>query len=265
MGAEEESQNDPQSSREGNSASFALENISAGETQVRYLRSYRVGAPELLFLHGYGSRLQSYLPLLEYLSDSYSVTAPLIFGVGYLEQQPHTYRAFAEILRNFIQATGLESYHLVGHSYGANVALLSARSSDRARSVALINPGLSRGVRLLFKDALSGEGELQGILSNPEIGVAYARNFFAMPGTFARTTLSMGDFRFDGPELPCPGMLLYSEMDALFDPDGSCLKGLTASFRRLSIERVNGKSHNWVMYYPELAASKTLAFLNAQV
>jgi 3-oxoadipate enol-lactonase len=70
------------------------------------------------------------------------------FGESSLPEGPHTMDDFVADLGAFVEAAGLGSFHLVGHSLGGMIAQLYAvRNAERLRSLALVSTTSHNGRR----------------------------------------------------------------------------------------------------------------------
>ena len=82
--------------------------------------------PTLLLLHGYPTSSHMFRNLIEDLKEDYHLVAPDYPGFGNSEQPPmdtfeYTFDHFAEIIVDFTEALGLDSYTLYLMDYGAPV------------------------------------------------------------------------------------------------------------------------------------------------
>jgi acyl transferase domain-containing protein/pimeloyl-ACP methyl ester carboxylesterase len=107
--------------------------LPAGRFQ--YLRWGRAGMPQALLLHANCGSAASWARVGPALGDDYEVFAPDLRGHG-ASAAPGSYglRAAADDIADFIDALGLDSPLLVGHSWGAAIALVlaSAGQSEQA-------------------------------------------------------------------------------------------------------------------------------------
>lgn len=102
-------------------------------------------APPLLFLHGWGSRLQHMRPLVEGLSDSYRTHALDLPGHGASPPPPEPWGVpeHAQLLNTYIQNEIESSVTIIGHSNGGRIALYLASMApfaDRIERLVLISP-----------------------------------------------------------------------------------------------------------------------------
>ncbi|MBF6175525.1 alpha/beta fold hydrolase [Nocardia blacklockiae] len=105
------------------------------------LNHHRVGAGEpLVLVHGVGSRLQVWDPIIAALAESFEVIAVDLPGFGASEPLARTtVDTLTDALAAFLAEQGLEKPHLAGNSMGGLIVLnLAARGL--ARSVTAFSP-----------------------------------------------------------------------------------------------------------------------------
>ena len=110
--------------------------------RVRYARKGD-GAQTVLFIHGFGGDLDNWLFNLDPLADAYTVVALDLPGHG--QSSPRlagtTLAQMAGFVARFMDETGIEAAHVVGHSMGGGVAAqLAVDAPQRVLSVALVSP-----------------------------------------------------------------------------------------------------------------------------
>jgi len=101
------------------------------------------GPQTLLFVHGLGSYHKAWNPNVRALSAQYRCIAVDLPGYGDSDHFSGEYSMdfFAEVLAGFIEALGLESVTLVGHSMGGQIAMHLALSSPGSlQNLVLIAP-----------------------------------------------------------------------------------------------------------------------------
>ena len=104
------------------------------------------GGPSVVCLHASASNSRQWLPLTEHLAPRYHVLAPDFHGSGqspaWRAERPLSLRDELELLEPvFARASGPVT--LVGHSYGAAVALIAAlEHPERVHALALYEPTL---------------------------------------------------------------------------------------------------------------------------
>lgn len=122
----------------------AWQSQAVGQVEVRGLRiAYeRAGeGPPLVLLHGGVGDGRVWRDQLADLSDEFTVVAWDAPGCGGSSDPPETFRLpeYADCLAGFIEALGLVRPHVLGHSFGAGLALeLYRRHPVVARSLVLV-------------------------------------------------------------------------------------------------------------------------------
>lgn len=108
---------------------------------IHYERS-GTGEP-LLLLHGIGSSLRIWDPVLPWLTPDHDVIAVDLPGHGASplmdDSIPSDAASFAQALGKFLDELGIEAAHLIGNSLGGWTALELAKL-ERARSVVCLSP-----------------------------------------------------------------------------------------------------------------------------
>lgn len=123
--------------------------VQAGDYRIHYRQS-GTGEP-LVCLHGMSNNSWSWSNQLQGLSEEFTVIAWDAPGYG-LSSDPSEpfrhFRQFAEVLNGFLEALGIESCFLLGHSMGAAVAV----------EFYSLNPGMVKS--LILADATRGAAAL---------------------------------------------------------------------------------------------------------
>jgi len=108
--------------------------------------------PDVVMLHGFlGNLAVWHLYMAPLLRRDHRVTTYDLRGHGYSDVTPTGYSAaaMAEDLRCFLDALGIERPILVGHSFGADVAMyFSLLYPDRVSQLVALEPGLAALVHL---------------------------------------------------------------------------------------------------------------------
>jgi len=106
--------------------------------------------PAIVLLHGIGSNAASFTPLLAQLTADARViawNAPGYSGSAPLPQDWPVAQDYAAVLEGLVDALGLRSFSLLGHSLGALVAAAyAATHADRVSRLWLVSPALGHGV-----------------------------------------------------------------------------------------------------------------------
>lgn len=125
---------------------------------LRYLKMGDGGEPAVL-VHGFGGDLNNWLFNHEALSAERAVYALDLPGHGESSKNvgDGTVGSLAQAVAGFMDALGLPSAHLVGHSLGGAIAAeLAGAAPDRVRSLTLIaSVGLGREFRPGFLDGFA--------------------------------------------------------------------------------------------------------------
>jgi pimeloyl-ACP methyl ester carboxylesterase len=108
-----------------------------------HLRYLDVGkGPVVVLLHGYGSAIESWHAIIPALKAKHRVIAVDLKGFGWSSRPPGDYSppAHATLLWHLLDKRGIKHADLVGHSWGASVALAMALAKpDRVRRIALFS------------------------------------------------------------------------------------------------------------------------------
>ncbi|MBL7150381.1 alpha/beta hydrolase [Candidatus Microgenomates bacterium] len=112
----------------------------ASGVKLRYFQSGQ-GKP-VLFLHGAGGDSQTYQKNLELLSKKYLVIAPDLpcFGKSSVPKKIWDFLDYANFMNKFINSLELNNIALIGHSFGAGVALNLAVKNKKISKLILISP-----------------------------------------------------------------------------------------------------------------------------
>lgn len=116
------------------------EKIAVGGRTLRYLKRGD-GNDAVILVHGFGGDLNNWLFNHEALAARRSVYALDLPGHGESTKDvgAGTLDELAQVVAGFMDAVGVSSAHVVGHSLGGAVALaLAAREPERVRSLALL-------------------------------------------------------------------------------------------------------------------------------
>ncbi len=139
--------------------------ILANDLTVHYQQAGN--GQDIVLVHGVTGDLSIwYARVMPLLAGHYRLTAYDLRGHGYTQVTPtgYTTRSLADDLRALLDALGIESAHLVGHSIGAAVALHCALLfPDRVRSLVLADPGIPALMSLVDLDRwpyLEGAGAM---------------------------------------------------------------------------------------------------------
>lgn len=118
-----------------------MEQVAVGGLAIGFRRAG--DGPPLVLLHGGMGDSRGWPDQLRDLSDEFAVVAWDAPGCGASSDPPETFRLpdYADCLAGFVDALGLGRPHVLGHSFGAGLALeLYRRHPDAARSLILAGP-----------------------------------------------------------------------------------------------------------------------------
>lgn len=118
-------------------------NIDTNRLRFEYLEGGK-GEP-LILLHGFGANKDNWTRIAKYFTPHFRVIAFDLTGFGDSSPAPdadYTIRAQVRRVKMFVQALGIQSFHLGGSSMGGNIAgsYVSIYPED-VRSLLLIAPG----------------------------------------------------------------------------------------------------------------------------
>ena len=121
------------------------------DNQIHYIHTLKAGkeGPPLVMLHGYGGSGVAFFPMLQELSTKYTVYCIDLLGMG-LSSRP-TFKAnsteetidfFIESIEEWRKYNGLNSFHLLGHSFGGYLSCCyTLKHPDQVQSLLLLSPG----------------------------------------------------------------------------------------------------------------------------
>lgn len=97
--------------------------IKIGELDIHYLTGGQ-GTP-LIVIHGGSGGARAWLKNMAELAENYTVYAPDLPGFGHSQPIDGDYYIpeLAEFVDKFSQTLGLDSFHLMGHSFGGGIVL----------------------------------------------------------------------------------------------------------------------------------------------
>ncbi len=126
----------------------------------------------LLLLHGFGESTYSWRNVVPELSKHFRTIAIDLNGFGYTERPkdraPYSRDGQLRLILGVLDALGIESAHVAGHSYGGALSLaLAARHPERVRSLILID-----SAAVTYPDEKKGFGAKSRTISRLALGVA---------------------------------------------------------------------------------------------
>ncbi|AQH02526.1 alpha/beta hydrolase [Burkholderia sp. KK1] len=121
------------------------QSIPVGELSIFYRESGCDNRRVVLLLHGFPSSSRMFEPLLRSLGDEYRLIAPDFPGFGHSdapspETFAYTFDHIAEVIGDFVDALGLESYTLYVQDYGGPVGFrLALAYPERVEAIIVQN------------------------------------------------------------------------------------------------------------------------------
>ncbi|WP_295613813.1 alpha/beta hydrolase [Chamaesiphon sp. GL140_3_metabinner_50] len=182
----------------------------------------------LIMLHGWGQNLQSLQPMGELLATRSNIHIIDLPGFGKSAPPPEDWDTtqYADRIYQYLEAKGIESADMLGHSFGGRVSIrLAHQYPHKVRSITLINSGglqrqrttqqalRSQWVRTLrnaFKVSPMYRDELLTWHSQ-KYGSRDYLNAGAMRGTMVKTVSE--DLTELARKIPLPVLLLWGEAD----------------------------------------------------
>ncbi|MDR3462724.1 MAG: acetoin dehydrogenase dihydrolipoyllysine-residue acetyltransferase subunit [Beijerinckiaceae bacterium] len=130
--------------------------VDVSGRKIRYLDMGQGAGPPVVFIHGFGGDLNSWLFTQPALADHHRTIALDLPGHGGSTKDVGAadISALAKIVSDTLAALAIPSAHFVGHSLGAAIALsIALDDPSRAASLSLISPaGLGKEINATFID-----------------------------------------------------------------------------------------------------------------
>ncbi len=111
----------------------AVQKLNLNGIELAYREYGDSGQPAIVFIHGFLGSSYDFRMLVNDFASDYHVIAFDLVGFGHSDKPfDFTYTAdrHAEIVHEALDALGIATYHLVGHSMGARVALYHAHAHE---------------------------------------------------------------------------------------------------------------------------------------
>jgi pimeloyl-ACP methyl ester carboxylesterase len=122
-----------------------MKKASVNGTRIHYLQSG--SGPDVVLIHGLGGNLAIwFLHLVPKMKNSFRFTAYDLRGHGRSDAPPTGYTTadMVDDLKGLLDHTGLEKPHIVGHSWGADVALhFAVCHPDRVSKLVVFEPNIA--------------------------------------------------------------------------------------------------------------------------
>ena len=164
--------------------------------QLVHIEQAGRGEPVIL-LHGFGASTYSWRHVMPALATAFRVVAIDLNGFGYTERprsfESYTREGQAALVLRVMDALGIRSAHLMGHSYGGGLSLfLAARHPERVRSLVLVDSSAP---------TYADDRRSRAASVKPLLGL-YLRSFVLRPETVRKVLLrSFHDDSLVTPEL----------------------------------------------------------------
>lgn len=244
---------------------------TANGVSTTYLR--QGSGPDLLVLPAGGVSVQDYSSLIELLSQSYTVTAPELPGLGFADI-PSTAWSFVEYgayFSRFLNTLGMQSCTVVGHSFGGGVALELTRQTELVRKLILIDsagtafPGsvlrivwklsVVKTVHNLYRygqyrRTLNQLYQLGKLLLCKSGQLRHLLGVIAVNIHFTTPRIAQSEIATE---------IIWAADDEIYPAKHA--RALAQKIPYTSVQLVSG-THDWVLYTPELLHSKLLSTRN---
>jgi len=240
-----------------------------GEENIRYL--YKRSGKPLVFLHGFGCKPSYYLSLLRLLAEKFEIIAPEMYGINFLNKQPTSIDEYAELTIDFCSALGVEYHCMLGHSMGGMVAFRIGNNLSEKFYLIGVNPILPVDYGLLgfmgrafYKyiiESIGSAGGLKSVLFANTKALPFALNLIRNTSASIATIWDICNFSYKNMYVTQPTLILYGERDEFFDLDEKVKDRIKNSFDQLTIKRLSKLNHDWLIFYPKLAAREINEFL----
>ena len=266
-------------------AGLAAHTVTTGGHTLHYLDGG--SGQTLVLLHGIFAEKDHWVDFARPLTDHYRVLAPDLPGFGQSTRLPeldYGYDMQIEMLKGFLDATGVQEAHLAGNSLGGTIAALFAlRYPERVASVALV--GAPHGLRTpqpSEMDALIDAGKSPLVVTEPDafepmLDFVFAKRpllpypiLHAAKEDALRNAASNAriwnaqrkdryllDTRIDA--LTHPTLVLWGEKDRLFDVSGAAM--LPKRLPHAQVHVLAGVGHLPMMESPKPSAAQYAEFL----
>lgn len=116
--------------------------VKVGEQWVHFER--KGAGDSLILIHGFAGSTYSYRQVIDGLAKSFDVIAVDLNGFGYTERpygaEPYSTRGQIALVTGLMDRLGVREAHVLGHSYGAGIAmLLAVEQRNRVMSVIAVD------------------------------------------------------------------------------------------------------------------------------
>ncbi|MBR2874615.1 MAG: alpha/beta hydrolase [Clostridia bacterium] len=110
----------------------------------------------ILFLHGWGGEISSFLPTIDYFKNTNKCIAIDLLGFGKSDKIKRSFNVsdYADCVLEILEKEGINSLSIIAHSFGCRVAFkIMSKNSGLVKSAVLVAPaGLKdRSIKTFFK------------------------------------------------------------------------------------------------------------------
>lgn len=261
---------------------FAWVRLATGP-RLHYAEQGDRGGGPILFLHGWPDSWFSYSRVLALLPSRYRLLAVDQRGFGNSDRPDdgYTIDGFADDAAAFLDATGVESATVVGHSFGTFVARrLAIRHPSHVARLVLIGAGASASnpVTREVQESLrelpdTVPAEFARAFQASTVHAPVPDDFFEqivvesmkLPGRLWRAAFD-GLLAHDGTahldRIVAPTLLLWGEHDAIFPREDQRQLAAAIAGATLTVYKDTGHCPNWER--PELVAADIDGFVAAR-
>lgn len=251
-----------------------LKTVDIGQGRVISYREAGAGVP-VVILHGLGGRSDSWVPQYETLSAKYRVIGWDAPGYNESSEMPEdepTIRDYGIIAKRFIDAMGLDRFHLVGHSVGTCLsACLHKDHPENLISLTLAEAVIGNGLETKEKQDAAiaarikdfedlGPAEVarkktpNSLSPNADPAAVQAAIAFASKVKvaghlkLAAALIRCNIFDFVTP-LACPGMIIAGSEDRSAPPE--FVKKIALAYPGINHQTIDGIGHQIAFEKPE--------------
>jgi abhydrolase domain-containing protein 6 len=261
--------------------------VVIGDETWHYLEGGPKDAEVVLLLHGFGGDKDNWTRFSKSLTGGYRVIAPDLPGFGESTRHPdwdYSLPPQRSRVNGFVQALGLEQFHVVGHSMGGHLAALyTYKYPEQVLSMALFNNAgvdapdendmqraLAKGDNPLVVESLE---DFDGLLAF----ASYKQPFIPWPvkGVLAQQALDHAEFNrsiFESlksnrssnlepilADIEAPVLILWGEYDRIVDV--SSVNVMRPLLPRTEVVIMNDTGHLPMLERPAETATHYLGFV----
>ncbi len=257
-------------------ATISDQTLTTSDARIHY-RQGGEGQP-LLLIHGMGSSCGSWRRVMAPLAEQFKVFAPCTPGLGDSGRPPREYafEEYAEAMFNFMDAVGLDSALVMGHSLGGMLtAQMAATRPERVRAAVMEGcPAWTDEFRAGFPEQMAAVANEDGSpkpYSMEELKALYyapteetLKEFNAdrlKPGTWSMAwsrSLAAFDIRGAIAKVRAPSLVVFGEAETFRDQEQYFVDSIPGS--RLAI--IPKSAHTPHQEMPEEFLGEVLPFLN---